>query len=85
MQHYPNLDYREIAFTAEYGKKYARIVVHTNGSKSVYCFIDLNNGDILKANSYKTPAKGKRGNIFNADCDVGINKPANVHGGGLYK
>lgn len=30
---------------------------------SAYCFIDLSNGDILKADGWKRPAKGARGNI----------------------
>lgn len=71
-----------------YGKRYAKIVAcDTYGScqKSVYCFVDRSNGDILKAATWKAPAKGKRGSIFNEDCDVGHNKPANVHGYGLYK
>jgi hypothetical protein len=33
-------------------------------SGSVYAFIDATNGDVLKAASYKTPAKQSRGNIF---------------------
>ncbi len=53
--------------------------------KSVYCFIDLSNGDILKASGKSTTAKGKRGSIWNSDCDVGTDKPANMFGSGLYK
>ena len=35
------------------------------GNKSVHTFIDKTNGDILKAATYKAPAKnGVRGNIF---------------------
>lgn len=74
------------------GVKYARIVAtqryHTgtgfglDGQRSVYCFIDLSNGDILKAAGWKAPAKGARGNIFNENCDVGTK--ANVFGEGLY-
>ena len=30
----------------------------------VYCFVESPSGDILKAETYKKPAKGKRGNIF---------------------
>lgn len=54
--------------TIEYGRKYARIVAGT----SVHTFINMENGDILKAASYKAPApNGVRGNIF-AD-DLGMN------------
>lgn len=37
----------------------------TNGS--AYCFIDRATGNILKPAGFKAPAKGARGNIFNAD------------------
>jgi hypothetical protein len=78
----------------EMGQKFARITtthrserdgVVVDGQKLVYCFVDLSNGDILKAAGWKAPAKGKRGSIFNDDCDVGNDKPCNMHGGGLYK
>lgn len=72
-------------FVAEYGSKFARIVQTVKGpSRSVYCFVDLSNGDILKSAGWKTPAKGKRGSIWNEDCDVGMDKPANIFGAGLY-
>lgn len=46
------------------GKRYARIVRNDASGQSVYCFVDKTNGDILKAASWKTPAKHARGNIF---------------------
>ena len=48
------------------GRKYAKIVtVGSNGeSASAYCFVNKENGDVLKAASWKAPAKGARGNIF---------------------
>jgi hypothetical protein len=57
----------------EMGKRFAKIVTgHFNQEstgKGVHTFIDMTNGDILKAASYKAPAKnGKRGNIFADDC-----------------
>jgi hypothetical protein len=48
------------------GPKYAKLVRTRPGEPighSVYCFIDMTNGDILKAAGWKTPAKGARGNI----------------------
>lgn len=75
---------RSPVFHAEYGSKNARIVV-ADSQHSVYCFIDLSNGDIYKAAGWKAPAKGKRGSIWNDECDVGIDKPCNLYGGGLYK
>lgn len=59
------------------GKRYIRIVAESgmehvsykNGEvttqRSAWGFIDTTNGDILKAASWKTPAKHARGNIFN--------------------
>lgn len=77
----------------EGGRKYQRVVVTQryennpngvlDGQSSVYCFIDLNTGDILKAAGWNSPAKGVRGNIFNENCDVGTR--ATVFGSGLYR
>ena len=57
-QHTPVID-----FTT--GRKFARVHRQERGSRNVYCFIDLSNGDILKSASWKAPAKHPRGNIFN--------------------
>ncbi len=53
------------------GGRYIKIVrqEHRNGKyedSSVHCFIDQN-GDVLKAASWKSPAKHARGNILNPD------------------
>ncbi|QDJ96222.1 hypothetical protein Xoosp13_35 [Xanthomonas phage Xoo-sp13] len=72
-------------FTVEYGQKYARIVVETGGSRSVYCFVDLTDGSIRKAASWKSPTKGVRGSIWNDGCDVGKGKPCDMYGNGLYR
>lgn len=54
--------------------KYARIISktmymrngqETEGTVSSRFFVDLGNGDILKAASFAAPVKGARGNIFN--------------------
>ena len=44
------------------GSKYIRITVTTFGSTAVHCFLDAE-GNIYKSASWKTPAKGIRGNI----------------------
>ncbi len=54
------------------GPKYIRVVrndVFAGEERpgGVYCFIDTTNGNILKAASFKTPAKHARGNIFDAN------------------
>ncbi len=47
------------------GRRYAKIVRKDEcGGHSVHCFIDTRNGDVLKAASWKAPAKGARGNIY---------------------
>ena len=47
------------------GRKYAKII--RTGQSMVYCFVNKENGDILKAASWAAPAKHARGNIFDAD------------------
>jgi len=51
-------------FHIEAGSKFYRIVITTYGSKSVHCFVDKQ-GNIYKASSWRTPAKGIRGHIDN--------------------
>jgi len=58
---------------AEYGKKYARIVSDGRepdggGQRFVHSFVNMINGDILKAGGWKAPAPNAvRGNIFEDD------------------
>jgi len=55
--------------TAQTGTKYAKLVSKNAGDTygSVYAFVDLATGNLLKAASWKAPAKGVRGNLFNPD------------------
>lgn len=53
--------------TIEIGKKYGRIVRKVPGSTCAYGFLNLENGDILKAESWKKPHPKARGNINNPD------------------
>lgn len=46
------------------GPRYVRVVKTIDGSKSVYCFVEIGTGNILKAAGWKTPALHSRGNIF---------------------
>ncbi len=55
------------------GSRYVRIVSTKGGSpnsQSVYCFVDKTNGDILKAATWRAPAKHARGSIHAADHGV---------------
>ena len=63
-RHYPNVAPDNIY--SKMGKRYAKVIrraPHYNGS-SVHCFVDMTNGDVLKAAGWKAPAKHARGNIF---------------------
>jgi len=70
---YPDFPAPELHY--ELGSRYARIVRgarkpisgEATEERSAYCFVDMANGDILMAASWKSPAKGKRGSIYDAD------------------
>ncbi len=47
-------------FYHESGRKYHKVIMNANGSKSVHCFIDKKTGEVYKSASWKTPAKGVR-------------------------
>lgn len=62
----------------EAGPRYIRIVKQETviatgevNNRSAHCFIDRTTGDVLKSSSWKTPAKGARGNIFDAQNGLG--------------
>lgn len=64
------------------GKRYIRVVAERgSGGRSVYCFVDTTNGDVLKAAGWKAPAKHARGNIFAADPVAGVTE----YGGAYLK
>jgi len=46
------------------GSKNVKIVEQGQGSRSVFCFVRIADGDILKAASWKAPAKHSRGSIY---------------------
>jgi len=50
----------------EAGSKFVRVVTSTAGSRSCYCFVEKATGNILKSAGWKAPAKGARGNIYDA-------------------
>jgi len=70
--------------TVENGRKYAKVIV----GDSVHTFVNKENGDILKAASFKAPAKnGVRGSIFAEDFGMSCVGPYGalyVTGGGNY-
>ena len=50
----------------ESGSKYVKVVsISGGGSRSVHCFVEKANGNILRAASWKAPARNfVRGNVF---------------------
>lgn len=59
---------------AQPGRTYVRIVMleGDNQHGSAFCFIDKENGDVLKAASWKAPAKNfARGNIYDENNGLG--------------
>ena len=62
-QHGERKGYTTISY--EDGRRYTRIIATEGDQRSAWAFVDKTNGDILKADSWKAPAKNfPRGNIF---------------------
>lgn len=68
----------DIASAMEGGTRYTRIILTNGSDRSVHSFVDNTNGDILKANGWKTPHPKPRGNVFRL-ADGGFN-----HHGAIY-
>jgi hypothetical protein len=47
-------------FFPETGRKYHKIIMNANGSRSVHAFVDKKTGQVYKSASWKAPAKGVR-------------------------
>lgn len=71
-------------FSIMYGPKFARIVEERRGGngRAVYCFVDIENGDILKSAGWKAPAKGARGTVNTPTFGVEF---CDRYGSSLYK
>lgn len=59
---------------AEMGNRYCKLIIHDDdgkgASRSVYGFIDMTNGDLLKAASWKAPERNyPRGNVIQGKLD----------------
>ena len=50
-------------FIVESGRKYHKIIMDANGSRSVHAFVDKKTGEVYKAASFKAPAKYVRFNL----------------------
>jgi len=73
-KNFPNVNFYD--FTVRPGRKYARVVRHTSANSlgdSVFCFVRMSDGAILKAASWKAPALNyARGYIFDQDVSLSV-------------
>jgi len=51
-------------FYIESGRKYHKLIMDANGSRSVHAFIDKKTGEVYKPASFKAPAKIVRYNLL---------------------
>jgi hypothetical protein len=72
-------------FYPETGRKYHKIIMSANGSKSVHCFIDKKTGEVYKSASYQSPAKGVRFDLRIIEQREWLFQHADWSGGYLYK
>jgi len=71
---FPTLEVPQIKL--EWGQKYVRIVRERSpNDRSAFGFIDTSNGDLLKAESWKKPARHARGNLYDASTWKGSHDP----------
>jgi hypothetical protein len=60
---FPNVEKPNLV--VQIGAKNVKVINQKRGvNESVYCFIDIATGNVLKAAGWKAPAKGARGNIY---------------------
>jgi len=71
-------------FIFESGKKYHKVIMVANGSRSVHCFIDKKTGEIYKSASWKSPAKGVRYDLRLIEQREWLLENADWAGGYLY-
>ncbi len=65
--HYADSTLTNPVLTISNGRKYAKIICTAYSQSHVFCFVNRENGDVLKAASFKAPAKHARGSIFADD------------------
>ena len=72
-------------FYIESGRKYHKIIMDANGSRSVHAFIDRKSGEVYKSASWKAPAKGVRYDLRLIEQREWLLENATWHGSYLYK
>ena len=71
-------------FYPETGRKYHKIVMNANGSRSVHAFVDKKTGELYKSASWKSPAKGVRFDLRIIEQREWLLENADWAGGYLY-
>ena len=71
-------------FTIESGRKYHKIILDANGSRSVHAFVDKKTGEVYKSASWKSPAKGVRFDLRLIEQREWLLEHADWAGGYLY-
>ena len=71
-------------FYPETGRKYHKIIMNANGSRSVHAFVDKKTGQIYKSASWKAPAKGVRYDLRIIEQREWLLQNADWAGGYLY-
>ena len=72
-------------FYPETGRKYHKIIMDVNGSRSVHAFVDKKTGEVYKSASFKAPAKGVRFDLRLIKDREWLLEHADWAGGYLYK
>ena len=71
-------------FYPETGKKYHKIIMSANGSRSVHAFVDKKTGQVYKSATWKSPAKGVRYDLRLIQDREYLLENADWSGGYLY-
>ena len=71
-------------YIIESGRKYHKIVMDGNGSRSVHAFVDKKTGEVYKSASWKAPAKGVRYDLRIISQREWLLENADWAGGYLY-
>ena len=71
-------------FYPETGRKYHKIIMVANGSRSVHAFVDKKTGEVYKSASWKSPAKGVRYDLRLISDREWLLENADWAGGYLY-
>tara|TARA_B100002019_G_scaffold190077_1_gene164326 strand:- start:383 stop:820 length:438 start_codon:yes stop_codon:yes gene_type:complete len=72
-------------FYPETGRKYHKIIMDADGSRSVHAFVDKKTGEVYKAASFKGPAKHVRFNLCIISDREWLLEHADWAGAYLYK